>query len=170
KDENRLRMIQGLCDAYGVNPQLADPAEGVAFPLYQDKVSVVFHEVPTFLIHGPDAGSGAHIGQVGSLRPAPGTLVGVWAETDYSSTDDEEISEADEQGSREPRELPGRAAEDQDAKPRARRTLARMGAVSQFITDRDVGERGQDHPVIMAQLDLNRSLGIIDRRIDNVMV
>ena len=31
-------------------------------------------------------------------------------------------------------------------------------------------DKGEDHPVIMAQLDLNRSLGVIDRRIDNVMV
>lgn len=170
KDENRLRMIQGLCDAYGLNPQLTDPADGVPFPLYQDSISAVFHEVPKFLIHGPDAGSGSHIAHVSALRPEPGTLVGVWAETEYSSADDEEISEADEQDARAVRDQPSRPADEEDAKPRARRTLACMAAVSQFIKDRDAGEKGEDHPVIMAQLDLNRSLGIIDRRIDNVMV
>jgi pPIWI_RE module N-terminal domain/RNaseH domain of pPIWI_RE/MID domain of pPIWI_RE len=169
KDENRLRMIHGLCDAYGLNPQLTDPADGVPVPLYQDGVSAVFHEVPKFLIHGPDAGSSAGIAQVSALRPEPGTLVGVWAETDYSSAD-EEISEASEQDASEARDRPGRLRDDEDAKPRARRTLARMGAVSQFIKGRDAGDKGEDHPVIMAQLDLNRSLGIIDRRIDNVMV
>jgi len=170
KDDTRLRMLQGLCDAYGLNPQLANPADGVPFPLHDGTVSAVFHEVPTFLIHGPEGGSSTGIAQVSALQqPEPGTLIGVWAETEYSSAD-EEIAEADEQDTREPRDQPARPKDDEDAKPRARRTLARMGAVSQFITDRDPADKGEDHPVIMAQLDLNRSLGIIDRRIDNVMV
>ena len=170
KDNTRLRMIQGLCDAYGLNPQLANPADGVPFPLHDGTVSAVFHEVPTFLIHGPEGGSSTGIAQVSALQqPEPGTLIGVWAETEYSSAD-EEITEADEQDTPEPRDQPARPKDDEDAKPRARRTLARMGAVSQFITDRDPADKGEDHPVIMAQLDLNRSLGIIDRRIDNVMV
>ena len=170
KDDARLRMIQGLCDAYGLNSQLANPADGVPFPLHQGTVSAVFHEVPQFLIHGPEGGSSTGIAQVNALQqPEPGTLTGVWAETEYSSTD-EEITEANEQDTRETREQPARPKDDEDAKPRARRTLARMGAVSQFITDRDPADKGEDHPVIMAQLDLNRSLGIIDRRIDNVMV
>ena len=169
RDENRRRMIQGLCEAYGLNAQLTDPADGVPVALYQDSVSAVFHEAPKFLIHGPEAGSSARITDVSALRPEPGTLIGVWAETEYSATDDEETSEADEQNALDAREQSGRPGEDQDAKPRARRTLARMGVVSQFIKDRDAVEKSEDHPVVMAQLDLNRSLGIIDRRIDNVM-
>jgi hypothetical protein len=170
KDDTRLRMIRGLCDAYGINRQLADPADGIPFQLHDDAVSAVFHEVPAFLTHGPQGGSSTGIAHVSALQqPEPGTLTGVWAETEYSSAD-EEIAEADEQDTREPQNQPARPKDDQDAKPRARRTLARKGAVSQFITDRDPAEKSEDHPVIMAQLDLNRSLGIIDRRIDNVMI
>jgi hypothetical protein len=168
-DDTRLRMLQGLCDAYGLNPQLANPVDGVPFPLHAGTVSSVFHEVPKFLIHGPEGGSDAGIAKVSALQqPEPGILTGVWAETEYRSAE-EEIAEADEQDNREPREQPATPKDDQDAKPRARRTLARKGVVSQFITARDPADKGEDHPVIMAQLDLNRSLGIIDRRIDNVM-
>jgi hypothetical protein len=169
-DDTRLRMLQGLCDAYGLNPQLANPADGIPFPLYEGTVSAVFHETPKFLTHGPESGSFADIAQVSALQqPEPGTLTGVWAETQYNSAD-EETAEADEQDASEEHDQPARLRDDEDAKPRARRTLARRGAVSQFIRDRDPGDKGEDHPVVMAQLDLNRSLGIIDRRIDNVMV
>jgi hypothetical protein len=102
-------------------------------------------------------------------QPEPGTLTGVWAETQYSSAE-EEAAEADEQEASDERDQPARLREDEDAKPRARRTLARLGVASQFMTDRDPADKSEDHPVIMAQLDLNRSLGIVDRRIDKVMV
>jgi hypothetical protein len=170
KDENRLRMINGLCEAYGLDRLATDPSDGVPIPLYQDSVSAVFHEAPKFLTHGPDAGTSASIADMTALQPEPRTLVGVWAETEYGSADEEEFSEASEQDMPRPRERPGQPAEDQDAKPRARRTLALLEVPSQFIKDRDPGDKGDDHPVTMAQLDLNRSLGIIDRRIDNVMV
>ena len=102
-------------------------------------------------------------------HPEPGTLTGVWAETEYNSPD-KETSEADEQDAPDGQGRSAKLKDDEDAKPRARRTLARLGIPSQFIRDRDPADKGEDHPVIMAQLDLNRSLGIIDRRIDNVMV
>lgn len=175
KDENRLRMIQGLCDAYGLDWKPADPAEGVPFPLYGNSVSAVFHEVPKFLTHGPDSGSSANIADLSSLRPDAGTLTGVWAETEYITADDE-ISEEDETGTPDAPDHSGRPKSGEDAKPRARRTLARLAIPSQFMKDRDAGKtrktgkKSEDHPVTLAQLDLNRSLGIIDSRIDNVMV
>lgn len=169
-DDTRLRMLQGLCDAYGLSPKLANPADGVPLTLREGTVSAIFHEAPKFLNHGPESGSLAGIAQIGALQhPEPGTLTGVWAETEYNSPD-EETSEADEQDAPDEQGRPAKLKDDEDAKPRARRTLARLGIPSQFIRDRDPADKGEDHPVIMAQLDLNRSLGIIDRRIDNVMV
>ena len=167
KDENRRRMIHGLCDAYRLNPQMTDPADGDPFCLYEDVISAVFHQAPEFLIHGPNAGGKTALAGVASLEPTPGTLVGVWAETEYDSGE-HEIPEADELEAAGKQVQPDRLSD--DAKPRARRTLARLGAVSQFISDRDPAKKTEDHPVISAQLDLNRSLGIIDRRIDNVMI
>ena len=169
-DDTRLRMLQGLCDAYGLSPKLANPADGVPLTLLEGTVSAVFHEVPKFLTHGPESGTPACIAQVRALQqPEPGTLTGVWAETQYASAD-EETSEADEQHAPDEQNRPAQLKDDEDAKPRARRTLARLAIPSQFIKDRDPADKGEDHPVVMAQLDLNRSLGIIDRRIDKVMI
>jgi hypothetical protein len=173
-DEIRLRMIQGICAAYGLSPASADPAEGVPFPLCEGTVSAVFHEVPKFLAHGPNSGSVEAITDLPSLiRPDPGTLSGVWAETEYDTTDSE-TSEEEEGGDHATQA--GRPAEDEDAKLRARRTLARLAIPSQFMKSRGTakppkaGQKDEDHPVILSQLDLNRSLGIIDSRIDEVMV
>jgi hypothetical protein len=170
KDDNRLRMIQGLANAYGLDASTLDPSDGVPMPLHKDAVSVVFHEVPMFLKHGPDSGKLADLSNVKSLPAEPGTLVGVWAETEYADGDDElrEEEEAD-QAEAAATAQPGRPSEKEDAKHRARRTLAGIAAVSQFIKDRKP-DASDDHPALLAQLDLNRSLGIVDTRIDNVMV
>jgi hypothetical protein len=169
KDENRLRMIQGLSDAHRLDPQTIDPVDGVPIALYQDTVSAVFHAVPQFLIHGPESGQQASLKDIESLKPTPETLTGVWAETEYEDGD-EEIPEAEEQDTATTRAKPGKPSLAEDAKHRGRRTLAQLGVVSQFVKDRQPGKQTEDHPVILAQLDLNRSLGIIDRRIDNVMI
>ena len=88
---------KGFCDAYGLSPKLANPANGVPLTLREGTVTAVFHEAPKFLTHGPESGIPADIAQVCALQqPEPGTLTGVWAETEYASAD-EETSEADEQ-------------------------------------------------------------------------
>jgi hypothetical protein len=168
KDGNRLRMIQGLSDAYRLDPQTIDPIDGVPIALCQDIVSAVFHQVPHFLVHGPESGQQADLKDVESLKPTPGTLTGVWAETEYEDGDDE-IPEAEERETAG-RDKPGKPSLEEDAKHRGRRTLARLDVPSQFMKDRQPGKQADDHPVISAQLDLNRSLGIIDRRIDHVMI
>ncbi|GAA0983047.1 hypothetical protein GCM10009555_053990 [Acrocarpospora macrocephala] len=177
KDENRQRMIRGLCKAYGLDPAQIDPAEGVPIPLLPDTVSVVFHEVPTFLKHGPDSGREADLADITSLKKTPGTLVGVWAETEWDGQDDEEDPEeggqepnTELQDASVPQASNGKPSENEDAKHRSRRTLADLGVASQFMKDANRRATGPDHPAIYAQLDLSRSLGIIDRRIDNVMV
>ncbi len=174
KDENRWRMIKWLGEAYGLDARALDPADGVPFALHEDTVSAVFHKAEVFLTHGPDAGRESGLASATSLKPRPGMLVGVWAETDHDSSHEEEMPEENEQDATEDRQGSAAPGDDEDAKHRGRRTLARLGAVSQFVTDRKPGKRPQekdeDHQAIFALLDLNRSLGIIDRRVDNVMV
>jgi hypothetical protein len=176
RDENRTRMLHGLAGVFGLDPQALDPAEGIPVPLDGGHVSAVFHQVPTFLAHSPASGRIEDIEHVTSLKAQPGTLVGVWAETEFAAGSDEEEPEPgttdDSQTST------GRPAPDEDAKYRARRTLAALGAVSQFTGDRKIPRKKKkdsdkpaaDHQVISSLLDLCRSLGIIDRRIDQVMV
>ncbi len=170
RDENKLRMIQQLADAYNLDANALDPVEGTPIPLFGDVVSVVFHEVPSFLKHGPNAGRTADLADVSSIPAEPGVLIGVWAETEYADGDDEvdEEQEAVQVASTVASQS-GRPSEREDAKHRARRSLAELGAVSQFIKDR-VPDASADHPALLAHLDLHRSLGIIDTRIDNVMV
>jgi hypothetical protein len=174
KDENRRRMIRWLGEAYGLDARTLDPAEGVPIALHEDTVSVVFHKAETFLTHGPNAGRESDLASITSLKPAPGILVGVWAETDYDSRRDEELPGENEQDAAEDPNDSTAPCDDEDAKYRARRTLAGLGIASQFITDRKPSKRPQkkeeDHQAIFALLDMNRSLGIVDRRIDNVMV
>ena len=96
-DETRLRMLQGLCDAYGLEPEAGQPSRRRTPPLQEGIVSAVFHEAPKFL--SPRAGRRIPRPHRPDRRPAapePGTLTGVWAETEYNSPD-EETSETDEQ-------------------------------------------------------------------------
>ena len=167
RDENRMRMIRGLADAYDLPRDTLDPVEGVPVSLYGSTISAVFHRVPQFLEHGPTSGSSADIAQLAALTPEPGVLIGVWAETAYTDHDDDidEDDEANASTAAAPRQLP----EDQDAKYRSRRTLADRDIVSQFIKE-STSDSDTDHPAQLAQLDLYRSLGIIDHRIDDVMV
>jgi hypothetical protein len=176
KDENRLRMIEGLCGAYGLDSKAVDPADGQPVPLYGETISAVFHRAPDFLTHGPDGGQPAGLDHVEVLKPQPGTLLGAWAETEYDSRDDADLpdEDGDEDEDAQPADASAPGGE-QDAKYRGRRTLARLGVVSQYTADRRSsrprpGSTPKDHQVIMSLMDLNRSLGIIDRRIDNVMV
>lgn len=164
KDENRTRMITGLCEAYGLDARAIDPVEGLPLALYGDAISAVFHRVPAFLTHGPDGGRAPGIEHISAFKPAPGTLVGVWAETEYEATDEDGDDEQD---------AAGKPTESEDAKHQGRRTLAELGLVSQFTADRKIGKKAEgakDHQVTLSLLDLCRSLGIIDPRIDNVMV
>ncbi len=166
RDENRVRMIRGLAHAYRLPLDTLDPVEGVPIALYGSTISTVFHQVPQFLEHGPASGSAADIAHIAALKPEPGVLVGVWAETAYASLDDEIDEDAEATPtSTAAQELP----EDQDAKHRGRRTLAERDIVSQFIKE-STSDSATDHPAQLAQLDLYRSLGIIDDRIDDVMI
>ncbi|MER0243291.1 hypothetical protein AAHZ94_14940 [Streptomyces sp. HSW2009] len=172
RDEMRQRMIHGLASVFGLDPQTIDPAEGIPVPLDAGRVSAVFHCVPDFLVHGPTAGQETAVAHIPSLKKEPATLVGVWAETEFDAAAEEEdaMPPADRAG---PASGPG---PDEDAKHQARRTLARLGFVSQFTADRKEAKRKKpngkqtDHQVILSLLDLCRSLGVIDRRIDQVMV
>ncbi|EGG48279.1 hypothetical protein RKD19_000007 [Streptomyces canus] len=172
RDEMRQRMIHGLASVFGLDPQTIDPAEGIPVSLDAGRVSAVFHCVPDFLVHGPAAGQETAITHIPSLKKEPATLVGVWAETEFDAVAEEEdaVPPADGTGTASG---PG---PDQDAKHLARRTLARLGFVSQFTADRKEAKRTKpngkktDHQVVLSLLDLCRSLGIIDRRIDQVMV
>ncbi|MEU7244889.1 RNaseH domain-containing protein [Streptomyces sparsogenes] len=163
RDEMRQRMIHGLASVFGLDPQTIDPAEGIPVPLEGSRVSAVFHCVPDFLVHGPAAGQETAVARIPSLKKEPSTLVGVWAETEYDAAAEEEEASAP-------------AGADEDAKHQARRTLARLGFVSQFTAARKEAKRKKpngkqtDHQVVLSLLDLCRSLGIIDRRIDQVMV
>ncbi|GAA2476544.1 hypothetical protein GCM10023100_00100 [Actinocorallia cavernae] len=172
RDEMRQRMIHGLASVFGLDPQTIDPAESIPVPLDGGRVSAVFHYVPDFLVHGPAAGQEAAVAHIPSLKKEPATLVGVWAETDYDAAAEEE--EASPSASAAVTAAgPG---PDEDAKYQARRTLARLGFVSQFTAARKEAKRKKpngkqtDHQVVLSLLDLCRSLGIIDRRIDQVMV
>ncbi|MER5905152.1 RNaseH domain-containing protein [Streptomyces mirabilis] len=175
RDENRTRMIHGLAGVFGLDPATLDPADGVPLPLNGGRISAVFHCVPDFLTHGPNAGQTASIAHITSLKNAPDTLVGVWAETEFDADSSEEEEPEPQDGSGQ--ESQGRLREDEDAKHQARRTLARLGIVSQFTAERKTSKKKPkqdgkqaDHQVILSLLDLCRSLGIIDRRIDQVMV
>lgn len=68
RDENRARMLHGLAGVFGLDPKGLDPAEGVPQPLDGGRVSVVFHEVPAFLTHGPGSGRSQDIEHVTSLK------------------------------------------------------------------------------------------------------
>ncbi|MFI8991574.1 RNaseH domain-containing protein [Streptomyces antimycoticus] len=170
RDEMRQRMIHGLAGLFGLDPRTLDPTEGIPVPLDGGRVSAVFHCVPDFLVHGPAAGQEAAISHIPSLKTDPATLTGVWAETEFDAAPEEEEALPPTGG---PSSVNG---QDEDAKHRARRTLARLGAVSQFTADRKEAKRKKpnakdtDHQVILSLLDLCRSLGIIDRRVDQVMV
>jgi hypothetical protein len=172
RDEMRQRMIHGLASIFGLDPQTLDPAEGVPVPLDGGRISAVFHCVPDFLVHGPAAGQETAIAHIPSLKNEPGTLTGVWAETEFDAAAEEEEN-SEPSGGVGTAKGPG---QDEDAKHQARRTLARLGIVSQFTTDRKEAKRKKpdgkqtDHQVILSLLDLCRSLGIIDRRIAQVMV
>ncbi|MGW1055956.1 RNaseH domain-containing protein [Streptomyces sp. NPDC002521] len=174
RDEMRQRMIHGLAHVFGLDPHRLDPAEGIPMSLDGGRISAVFHCVPDFLVHGPTAGQEAAVAHIPSLKKEPATLVGVWAETEFDAAAEEEAEEASP-----PAGSTGAATgrdQDEDAKHQARRTLARLGFVSQFTADRKEAKRKKpngkqtDHQVILSLLDLCRSLGIIDRRIDQVMV
>lgn len=174
RDENRIRMLNGLAAAYGLDASTLDPAEGVPMTLVEGTVSAVFHRVPGVLEHGPTSGRLDDLRTMASLQPSPGTLIGVWAETDYDSSE-EEIDEATELADtrRVPAtkaDAPGKPDEAHDAKHRTRRSLSELGIVSQFIKEFKPGKKPGDHPIQLAQLDLNRSLGLLDRRVDNVMI
>jgi hypothetical protein len=191
-DEVRRRMLDGLCRAYtghgrstddqapGGRP--LDPVDDVPVALNGAEISAVFYRVPGFLDHGPDSGRAEAISHV-QLNCGSDTLVGVWAETEYTDRGDE--NDGDQQQDSEDgmedgieddtAEQPAGVKEDEDAKFRARRTLAGTGVNSQFIVHRiprkpRKGKKTRDYPVIYSLLDLHRSLGIIDRRITNVMV
>jgi hypothetical protein len=167
KDENRTRMVRGLCEAYGLDKHTVDPVEGLPIALYGDAISAVFHRVPAFLTHGPEGGRVAGIEHIGAFKPPADTLVGVWAETEYNANE-EDAAEDEEQ------DPSGKPSEGEDAKHQGRRTLAELGVVSQYTADRRIGKKttedSKDHQVTLSLLDLCRSLGIIDPRIDNVMV
>jgi hypothetical protein len=174
RDENRTRMLHGLGSVFGLDPGALDPAEGVPLSLDGDRISAVFHHVPAFLTHGPGSGSGEHIDHITSFKAQPGTLVGVWAETEFDAAGDEDEAAPGPAGAAG---SPGRPAPEEDAKHQARRTLAALGVVSQFTADRKTSRKKPqpdkpvvDHQVTLSLLDLCRSLGIIDRRIDQVMV
>ncbi|MEV5721793.1 RNaseH domain-containing protein [Amycolatopsis mediterranei] len=179
-DEVRRRMLDGLRHAYSANDcpgdgQPLDPADGVPLALDGDVISAVFHRVPGFLDHGPNAGSAEAIAHV-QLDCGPDTLVGVWAETEFTRRGDEEDFEDDgDEIEDDATEQATSVKEDEDAKFRARRTLACAGINSQFIIHRTPrkprkGRKVRDYPVIHSLLDLHRSLGIIDYRITDVMV
>ncbi|GAA3862741.1 hypothetical protein GCM10022243_31580 [Saccharothrix violaceirubra] len=187
-DEVRHRMLDGLRHAYSANGRPADdqvpggqpldPVDGVPVALNGEAISAVFHRVPGFLEHGPDAGSAEAIAHV-QLDCGPDTLVGVWAETEFTRRGDDEdegYEEDDEDGIEDAAaEQTAGVKEDEDAKFRARRTLALKGVNSQFIVHRKPrkprkGKKVRDYPVIHSLLDLHRSLGIIDQRITDVMV
>lgn len=166
KDENRIRMIKGLSEAYELDEKELDPIEGQPLALHGETISAVFQHVPDFLTHGPDGGTPPGIAHIEAFKPSPDTLIGVWAETEYDAGDDSDSSD-------EEQSTAGRPSEEHDAKHRGRRSLAELGVVSQFTADRKVGknsENKKDHQVTLSLLDLCRSLGIIDPRIDNVMV
>ncbi|MGW0954776.1 RNaseH domain-containing protein [Streptomyces sp. NPDC002545] len=174
RDEMRQRMIHGLAGVFGLDPLQVDPAEGVPVPLDGGRISAVFHRVPDFLVHGPAAGQEAAVSHIPSLKKEPATLVGVWAETEFDAA-----AEEGEEVVFPPTDGAGTATghgQDEDAKHQARRTLARLGFVSQFTADRKEAKRKKpnakqtDHQVVLSLLDLCRSLGIIDRRIDQIMV
>ncbi|WP_432177121.1 RNaseH domain-containing protein [Streptomyces sp. Tue6028] len=172
RDEMRQRMIHGLASVFGLDPQTIDPAEGIPVPLDGGRVSAVFHCVPDFLVHGPAAGQESAVAHIPSLKKEPATLVGVWAETEFDAAAEEEDTVPPTNGA----STASGPGPDEDAKHHARRTLARLGFVSQFTTDRKEAKRTKpngkktDHQVVLSLLDLCRSLGIIDRRIDQVMV
>ncbi|MBP2473156.1 hypothetical protein JOF53_002028 [Crossiella equi] len=144
--------------------------------LYGEAISAVLHRVPGFLAHGPDSGSSEAIAHI-ALDCGPDTLVGVWAETEFTRRGDEEDYEDEDEAGIEDAvtEQTASIREDEDAKFRGRRTLARLGIDSQYMTPRKPrkprkGQKARDYPVIHSLLDLHRSLGIIDRRITNVIV
>ncbi|MEU3047996.1 RNaseH domain-containing protein [Streptomyces sp. NPDC006984] len=173
KDENRTRMINGLCDAYSLPATSIDPSDGVPVPLHGDTVSVVFHHAPAFLAHGPATGRAGLVDGLPSLRREPGTLVAVWAETEYTAESIEDTTEEEAAENRRDRRL--RAKNDEsDAKYQGRRIIAQRGIVSQYIADMKQTKRkrdqGKDHQALYSLVDLHRNIGILDERIDTALI
>ncbi|MFB8037489.1 RNaseH domain-containing protein [Streptomyces sp. NPDC056004] len=148
KDEMRLRMTDGLCRAFSIDPASVDPVEGEPVPLHGTKVSMVFHHVPQFLEHGAVAGRAAQVRHFPSLKTGPGEMVAAWVETEY-----------------DPASPPN---ESEDAKGQTDRVLSQLGVVTQYMTDARTGidkTTGMDQQTLASIVDLYRNLGFIDRRI-----
>ncbi|MFJ4681699.1 RNaseH domain-containing protein [Kitasatospora sp. NPDC088783] len=175
RDENRLRMVSALAQAYGID--VFDPVDGASVPLHGDMVTAVFWRAPEFLGHGPAEGRTAIAQQMSVLQRDMSTLVGVWAETDHESVtgEDQSEEEAEQKLTAKEKRASRKKAQEEDGKHLSHRVLATFGLNVQYTSalrqakpaKGDKQER--DYQALMSLQDLYRSLGIIDRRIDAVM-
>lgn len=190
-DEMRLRMIKGLADLFRLDAASLDPVEGRPLDLVDGRIGAVFHQAPEFLAHGSGIDRSALLAGLSGLAPQEGTVIGVWAETEYGQTEEDGAEEpASESSAGVPDKgkeaKTGKAAApeaEEDAKHQTRRLLAVQGTVTQYTAARKEAKRKPktskdgtvkpdvDHQVAMSLLDLtSRQIGVIDHRIDAAMV
>ncbi|BDU04547.1 RNaseH domain-containing protein [Nocardia cyriacigeorgica] len=164
RDETRLRMLSMLGKAYSIDTARLDPTDGAALDLHHGRITAVFHHAPEFLKPGSINGRAAALESSAALRATDSnTLVGAWCETEYPSA---------ERGS-EDAAAPD-SLDDIDAKYQTRRLLAERGIATQYLLGVNadgtlITPKTDDHPAMLALLDLYRSLGIVDQRFANAL-
>ncbi len=169
RDENRTRMIHGLAGVFGLDPATLDAADGVPLPLNGGRDQRRLPLRPRFPHPRAERRQRQAYAHITSPQERAGHPRRRISENGVRAAGGEE--EEPEPAERAPPRVQGRLREDEDAKHQARRTLARLGIVSQNSQpsgrhprrSRSDGKQA-DHQVILSLLDLCRSLGIIDRR------
>ncbi|WP_169332357.1 RNaseH domain-containing protein [Nocardia brevicatena] len=165
RDEARLRMLNMLVKAFGIDTAALDPANASVLDLYRGHITATFHYAPNLLEPGPVNGRTAALETSGiPLAAADGdTLVGAWCETEYPSAGQ------NSEGSNAIAVL-----DDIDAKHQTRRLFGERDIANQYLLGVDsdgniITPKADDHPAMLALLDLYRSLGIVDQRFANAL-
>ncbi|MGW5453056.1 RNaseH domain-containing protein [Nocardia sp. NPDC003979] len=164
RDEARMRMLNRLVKAFGVDTAALDPSDASVLDLHRGRITATFHRAPDLLEPGPVNGRTAALESSGVLVAADGgTLVGAWCETEYPSAGQ------DSEGSKDAAVL-----DDLDAKQQTRRLFGERDIANQYLLGVDpdgniITPKADDHPAMLALLDLYRSLGIVDQRFANAL-
>lgn len=171
RHEARTRMIHGLNTAFPSSEPLIDPKEGKEVTLAQG-VSVVFHNAEPFLAHGPNEGRREMMTTfLDDLTQDPSVLVAAWCETEVPRL---------EKGTGEKADTFRQRRDSIDAKHQTKRILSELGVTTQYLKGFEEGKFGKpagvikpkkkgDYPAYMAILDIYRSLGILDHRIEEAL-
>lgn len=170
RQETRLRLINCLARAYSLDPATLDPPRGEEVFLTTN-VSVVFHDAEAFLQHGPNQGRREAMAPFKTYLNEESVLVAALCETEFPQKPKKE--KGDTQVSL------ALKVELIDAKYQTKRILSEHCLSTQYLKGLEKGKFGapdsviqptkDDYPAYMALLDLYRSLGIIDQRIEEAL-